>query len=146
MVKQQYEVAIDAPRERVWEVLWNEDSYKQWTAPFNPGSSVETDWQEGSRVLFTDGAGSGMIARIQAVRPNEFMSFEHIGMLENGVENTTSEQVKAWAGAQENYTLADQNGQTMLTVDIDIAEDHKESFDSIFPKALGIVKELSEAR
>src|SRR5687767_9008114 len=105
MEKQQFKTTINAPREKVWTMLWGKDSYRQWTAPFAEGSSAETDWKKGSRVLFLDGKGNGMIARIEENIPNEYMSIEHIGEIINGVEDTESAKVKEWAGAHENYTL-----------------------------------------
>ena len=151
MEKQKFNITINAPREKVWQTLWNLDSYRAWTSVFAEGSTMETegsnveaDWQKGSKVLFTDGKGSGMVSRIADKVPNEYMSFEHLGMVENGVEDTTSEKVKDWAGAMENYTLKDVSGKTELLIDIDITDDHKDYFMNAWPKALDKVKELAE--
>ncbi|MCS3798680.1 SRPBCC domain-containing protein [Niastella sp. OAS944] len=145
MEKQTFKIAIDAPREKVWNVLWADDSYPTWTAPFAEGSQAITDWKKGSKVLFTDGKGSGMVSKIDESVPNEFMSFLHLGMVKDGVEDTTSDEVKAWAGAHENYTLKEAQGKTELEVEIDIDENHKEYFVDTFPRALQKVKELAEA-
>lgn len=145
MQKSTYQVSIDAPREKVWNVLWDDASYRAWTAVFHPGSHAKTDWQKGSKVLFVDEAGSGMVSMIEDKIDNEFMSFKHLGEVTDGVEDTVSEKVKQWAGGHENYTLKTENGKTILTVDMDIAEDFAEMFNNIFPKALDKVKELSEA-
>ena len=105
MEKNEFKILIDAPPEKVWNVLWNDASYPQWTSAFAEGSKVETDWKEGSKVLFLDGKGQGMISIIAKKKPNEFMSFKHIGTVNNGVEDLDSPQTKEWAGALENYTL-----------------------------------------
>ncbi len=150
MEKKHFNVTIDAPRERVWEVLWGDKSYSEWTAPFSPDPSsksmVETDWQKGSKTLFTDGSGNGMIAYIDDVRPNEFMSFRHMGEVINGVEDTESERVKKWAGSKEDYTLKDVNGKTELTasIDLDMDSGFADHLIDAFPKALGEVKRISE--
>lgn len=144
MEKQEFNVTIDAPREKVWQSLWNDDTYREWTAVFAEGSRAETDWQQGSKVLFTDGNGSGMVARIAENRPNEYMGIEHLGTLKDGVEDTESEETKAWAGARENYTLKNVDGKTSLTVDMDIADEMKDYFMTTFPKALNKVKEIAE--
>jgi hypothetical protein len=144
MKKHEFNTSIDAPREKVWDVLWNDATYRQWTAPFSAGSHAVTDWKKGSKVLFLDGRGHGMVSRIEENIPNEFMSIEHLGEVKDGVEDTQSEAVKAWAGAHENYTLRDNNGKTELTVEMDITDDFAEMFNNIFPKALAKVKELSE--
>ena len=36
--------------------------------------------------------------------------------MKDGVEDTTSDKVKEWSGAQENYTIKEEGGKTLLTV------------------------------
>ena len=144
MEKLNFNVVINATPEKVWKVLWSDDTYRRWTSAFAEGSRAETDWKQGSKVLFLDGQGMGMVSKIAENRPNEFMSFEHLGEVKDGVEDTTSEKVKGWAGAHENYTLKKVNGKTELSVDMDINEEYKEMFAKIFPVALDNVKQLSE--
>ena len=72
------------------------------------------------------------------------MSFEHLGVIKNGVEDTESESVKEWAGAKENYTLTDENGKTKLVVDLESTDEFKDYFIKTFPVALEKVKELAE--
>src|SRR5262245_48323986 len=144
MEKLNFNVMINATPEKVWKVLWTDDTYRKWTSAFSEGSYAETDWKQGSKVLFLDGQGSGMISRIAESRPNEYMSFEHLGEVKDGIEDTTSESVKQWAGAHENYTLKKVNGKTELTIDMDITEDFKEMLSKMWPAALKNVKRLSE--
>ncbi len=144
MKKQEFKIDINAPREKVWNVLWGEETYPKWTAPFAEGSRAETDWKKGSKVLFTDGKGSGMVSRIEENVPNEFMSILHLGEVKDGVEDTESEKVKQWAGAHENYTLKGTNGKTELIVHMDITEEFAEMFNNIWPKALAKVKDIAE--
>jgi hypothetical protein len=108
-------------------------------------SYADTDWKEGSKVLFLDGEGSGMVSKIEANKPNEFMSFKHLGEVKNGVEDTESDKVKSWAGAFENYTLKEVDGITELIVELDMNEEYKDMFMQMFPKALEQLKILSES-
>lgn len=144
MNRKQYKVAISAPAGKVWDMLWSDAGYREWTTAFTEGSHAVSDWKKGSKVLFMDAKGSGMIAVIEDIVPNQFMSFKHLGEIKDGVEDTTSDKVKEWAGAHENYTLTEDNGQTTVTVDMDIAEPFAEMFDKIWPKALAKLKEISE--
>jgi uncharacterized protein YndB with AHSA1/START domain len=144
MEKQEFKIAIDAPREKVWNILWDDDSYQAWTAAFTEGSHAITDWKKGSKVLFLDGKGMGMVSKIDETIPNEYMSFEHLGYVKDGVEDVSSEEVKNFAGAHENYTLKDVDGKTELIVDMDINDQYKDYFTQTFPKALAKVKELAE--
>jgi hypothetical protein len=145
MQKQQFNVTINAPKEKVWEVLWNKTNYQVWTSAFTEGSTVETDdWKQGSKILFLDGKRSGMVSTVYENIPNEVMSFKHLGVVKNGVEDTTSENVQAWAGAIESYKLNSISGKTELNVELDMNEEFKDYFLQTFPKALAIVKELAE--
>jgi len=144
-----FKIEIDAPREKVWDILFGEQTYPLWTTAFSEGSKVETDWQKGSKALFIDSSNRGMVSKIIENVPNEFMSIEHLGMYDNGVEDYESEEVKSWAGAKENYTLSDLGGETHLHVfmEMDESEKNKEMiamFADMWPKALAKVKELAE--
>ena len=144
MQKQSFKILINAPREKVWNILWTDSTYRAWTSVFGEGSHAETDWNKGSKVLFLNDKGSGMVAVIEDKIPNEFMSFKHLGEVKDGVEDTQSERVQQWAGAHENYTLNSSDGKTELSVDMDITEEFAAMFNQIFPKALDKVKELAE--
>ena len=99
MEKLKFKTVINAAPEKIWKVLWDDTTYRKWTSAFSEGSYAETDWKEGSKVLFLDGKGQGMVSRIAENRPNEYMSIEHLGEVKDGVEDTSSDRVKAWAGA-----------------------------------------------
>jgi len=144
MEKQNFKIVIDAKPEKVWDVLWNDKTYREWTSVFSEGSKVETDWKKGSKVFFLDGKGDGMVSIIAENIPASYMSFKHVGMIENGKEDIGSKKVKAWSGAEENYTLKNVNGKTELEVDIDITDDFKDYFLKTWPKALDKLKEISE--
>lgn len=144
MEKLQFSTRINAPKEKVWKTLWEDNTYRKWTSVFSPTSYADTDWKEGSKVLFLDGKGDGMVSKIETNRPNELMSFKHFGEVRNGAEDTESEKVKGWAGAMENYILKEAGGLTELLVEMDMNEEYKEMFMQMFPKALEQVKVLSE--
>jgi uncharacterized protein YndB with AHSA1/START domain len=144
METKEFKVTINAPKEKVWNTLWNDSTYQQWTSVFAEGSRAESDWKKGSKILFLDGKGSGMVSVIAEKIPNEFMSFKHLGEVKDGLEDTTSEKISQWAGAFENYTLKTINGKTELTVDMDISNEFADYFVNTFPKALDKVKEIAE--
>ena len=145
-----FSIAIDAPKEKVWHTMLDDATYRAWTEAFAPGSHYAGDWSKGSKMLFLapdpeTGQISGMVSRIKENRLHEFISIEHLGMVKDGKEDTTSEAVQAWAAALENYTLKEQNGRTEVLVDMtNIADDFKNMFESMWPKALQKLKELAE--
>lgn len=130
---------INAPKEKVWQTLWNDDTYRQWTSVFSEGSYAESDWNEGSKILFLSPKGEGMFSVIDKKIPNEQMTFRHLGEIRDGVE-----EPKDWANARESYHLQENNGKTELTVALDITDEFAQYFKEIFPKAINAVKEIAE--
>jgi len=47
-----FETQIDANTKKVWDTLWNDGTYRLWTAVFMEGSYAESNWEEGSPILF----------------------------------------------------------------------------------------------
>ena len=144
MKKLNFRIDIHAPREKVWDVLWNDATYREWTSAFSEGSYAESDWKEGSRIRFLSPEGSGMYSVIDRLIPNEFMSFRHLGEIVEGKELPNDEKSGQWNGAMENYTLIQTDHTTSLLVDIDMMAEHEEFFQKAFPKALEKVKEIAE--
>lgn len=144
-----FSITIHAPKEKVWNTMLADKTYRVWTEPFAPGSHYVGDWNKGSKIHFLapdeNGKTSGMVSRIKENRLHEFISIEHLGMVHDGKEDTTSEAVKAWAGALENYTLKSINGATEVVVEMtNIIDEYKDMFEGMWPKALQKLKELAE--
>lgn len=149
-----FEITVQAPRQKVWDTMLSGATYQEWTKPFNPSTSpdaksiVSGDWQEGSKMLFIgvdeNGQEGGMVSRIKERREPAFLSVQHIGILKDGVEDTTSEEATKWSPAFENYTFEESNGGTLLKIDVDMMEEYKEMFSGMWPKALAILKEIAE--
>jgi hypothetical protein len=138
-----FSVHIGAPREIVWNVLWNDESYKKWTSVFSEGSYAVSDWKEGSKILFLSPNGEGMNSMIARKIPNEFMSFRHMGMYNGGAGESPSESPD-WAGSLENYYLHEEDGITQLRVELETTDETVKYFEGTFPLALKQVKELAE--
>jgi uncharacterized protein YndB with AHSA1/START domain len=141
---------INAPREKVWDVMLSDASYRDWTSAFNPGSYYEGSWEEGSEIRFLgpdmagEGAG-GLVSRIAEIRPNEFVSIEHLGVIKNGVEDRSPEAMNGWAGALENYTFTEKDGGTELVIDQDMSAEERPTMEAMWQNGLARIKELSEA-
>lgn len=139
MKKVKITATILSPKEKVWKVLWDDATYREWTAVFSSDSHAVSDWKEGSEIKFVDNNGNGMSSIIETKIANQQMSFKHLGELKNG-EVLTSD----WAGATENYFLSESNGITELTVEMDTNEEFETYFSETFPKAMALIKEISE--
>jgi uncharacterized protein YndB with AHSA1/START domain len=149
MQKINFTIHINAPREKVWHTMLDQETYRQWTTAFDPSSRYEGSWEQGAEIKFVgtgaDGKEGGMYSRVKESRPPEFISIEHLGMIENGVIDTTSDKVKAWTPAHENYTFNEVAGGTELLVEVDVADEYKEMFNEMWPKALQDLKKLAES-
>lgn len=145
-----FSIVINAPKAKVWKTMLEDTTYRIWTEAFSPGSHYVGDWSQGSKILFlgpdpNTGKTGGMVSRIKENRLHEFISIEHLGMVQDGQEDTTSEAVKAWAGALENYTFKEQDGKTEVFVEMTkIVDEFKDMFEGMWPKALQKLKELAE--
>jgi hypothetical protein len=64
--------------------------------------------------------------------------------VQNGVEDTESPEVKAWAPAFENYTFTENNGVTEVKIDTDVAPEFEDYMSQAWPKALVKLKALCE--
>ncbi|MBA4744384.1 MAG: SRPBCC domain-containing protein [Muricauda sp.] len=144
MIQQKFKITINAPTDKVWRILWNDDTYCEWTAVFSEGSYAKTDWKEGSRAYFLTQDGRGMVSSIRQNVPDKYMSIEHLGIITNGVEDYKSTEAKQWAGAMEDYILEHINDKTLLHIEMDVVEGYKNFFLDTWPKALEKIKALAE--
>lgn len=139
-----FDITILAPRAQVWAAMLGPESYKAWTAAFCEGSYYEGSWDEGAKIQFLSPTGDGMTAVIAENKPHEFVSIRHLGVIENGVEDTTSEKVRAWTPAHENYRFTDVPGGCRVTVTMDTVPEYEQYMLDTYPKALGLLKALCE--
>jgi hypothetical protein len=139
MKRLHFTVEIDAPKEKVWENLWSDSGYRKWTSAFAEGSYAESDWEQGSRILFLSPKGEGMFAEIEEKIPYEKMTFRHLGEIKKGVE-----ELADWGSAIESYRLEERNGKTLVAAEVDSTEEFANYLTETFPKALGILKRISE--
>jgi uncharacterized protein YndB with AHSA1/START domain len=142
----QWSVDIAAPASTVYRMLVGPESYGQWTSAFGDGLFFEGAWEAGERIRFLTTSGHGVSSEIAENRPGEFLSIRHLGYIDDdGVEDTGSEAILAWAPAYENYTFTATPQGTRLTVEQYITEDFESMVDA-WPQALRTLKRLCEGR
>jgi len=152
MENMHFEIVIAAKPEKVYNIMLADKTYRKWTKIFNSTSHFKGSWEKGSKILFIgtgeDGKEGGMVSHILENIPNRFISIEHLGILVNGEEKTSGPEVDAWSGGLENYTFSEQNGKTLLSVDMKTKTKLDENMSSYFaeawPKALEQLKILCE--
>jgi uncharacterized protein YndB with AHSA1/START domain len=143
-----FEISINAPAEKVFNLMLGDKTYREWTAEFNPSSYYKGSWDKGSKILFLgtdkDGKTGGMVSKIRENIPGKFISIEHLGLVKGDEEITSGPEVSSWAGALENYNFKTSNGNTVVEVDMDSNEDFKSYFEETWPKALNKLKAICE--
>lgn len=153
MEKMQFKKEINAPAAKVHEIMIGKETFKQWTAVFNPssdveGGGVEGSWDKGSKILFiaTDknGKREGMVGYIRENTPSQYVSIEYKGVVDGDNEITEGPIAEEWQGF-ENYTFDGHGEITTVTVDIDVNDQMVDYFRETYPKALDKLKEICEA-
>lgn len=139
------DIFINAPKEKVWKSMLEDKTYREWTSAFHEGSFAESDWQEGSKIMFIDDSRSGMLGFIKEMKPYDTISFEFTGLMMEGKEDTESEWAKKYAGLIEKYTFTDQDGGTMLHIEAGAEDDMLEEMETGWDQGLAKLKEIAEA-
>ncbi|MGI9649602.1 SRPBCC family protein [Chryseobacterium sp. RLHN22] len=141
-----YEIIIDAPKQKVWDALWGNETYSEWTKFFSPGSQMKSDWQVGGKTYFTNTEGEGMVSTIDSLEKPDQIIFKHLGMVDkDGNEDTQSKEVMEWSGCFEKYILIDFDGKTKLHVEVQTEKSWRDHMDKGFTQGLEVVKNIAEA-
>jgi uncharacterized protein YndB with AHSA1/START domain len=143
-----FEILINANAEKVYKTMIDEEYFSEWTSEFNPSSYYIGSWDKGSEIKFLgvdkDGNKEGMFAVIKENIPNKFVSIEYFGIIQNENVITSGEEIDGWAGALENYTFTEQNGKTLVEVDIDVNFRFISYFTESWPRALNKLKSICQ--
>ncbi len=143
-----FEIGINAPVERVYKTMIDEKTYHEWTTLFNPSSHFVGSWKKGEKIVFLgadeNGKTSGMFSIIKENIQNKFISIEHQGIIKDEKEITSGKEAESWAGSLENYTFIEQEGKTLLSIDVDTTGEFKTFFNETWPNSLNKLKDICE--
>ena len=140
-----FSTTIGAPVPVVWRTMLGKPGYEHWTSAFSEGSTYEGAWAPGAKIRFLGQEGDGIVSEIAEYREYAYISLRHLGFLAKGVEDTTSDAVRAWAPAYENYTFTAVPGGTEVDVELDMPAEWIEHMSEAWPKALALLAQASEA-
>lgn len=142
----QFSAQISAPVAKVFDTMLAPETYRDWTSAFMPGSYYQGSWSAGEKIRFLSPSGEGMYSEIAEYRPNEYVSIRHLGFIKaSGEIDTTSDAVRQWTPAYENYTFTAIPGGTKLVIDQDVTEDYEAQMTQSWNNGLKRLKELCEA-
>lgn len=141
-MKLKYSVEIRASKDKVWKVLWEDVTFRDWASIIDEGTYIKGAIEEGNEIEFISSVnGYGVTSLVEVLKPNEYVLFRHrVDTKESGVQ----EREKEWAGLEESYTLTEEEGATTLRVVTEVPEEQEETFNIRLPKALKRIKELTE--
>jgi len=142
MKEVQFVVEIHASREKVWDILWQDETFREWAGIIDPGTFMVGELKEGNEVQFISAEnGYGVTSLVEKVTPGEFLLLRH----EADTQDTGKDlREKEWTGGKESYSLVEKDGITTLTTTFDVPPELEEYFNDAYPKALQRAKELAE--
>ena len=143
MHQEEFSIEIHAPKERVWETLWNDRTFRDWANLIDEGMYMKGELIEGEEVQFISGLnGYGVTSMVEKLEP---YSFVLLRMLVDTKESGEALREEEWTGGSESYALNEEGEVTTLTLTTDVPPTQEVTMRERLPKALARVKELAEA-
>lgn len=141
MKEMQFQVEINATKEKVWNTLWQDETFREWAGIIDPGTYMMGEMEKGNKIQFISANGYGVTSLVEELTPNEFLLLRHQSDTQN---SGTRERKKEWTGGRESYKLTEKNGVTTLAIVFDVPPKLEKYFMDTYPKALGRIKRLAE--
>lgn len=136
-----FSIEIDASKEKVWDTLWQDETFREWAGIIDSGTYIKGELKEGNEIQFISEGGYGVTSFVEKLIVNEFLLLRHlVDTQDEGKQNRDKE----WTGGKESYRLAENDGITTLMVIFDVPLDLKKYFEDNYPKAMKKIKELAE--
>lgn len=143
MQSMQFIIEISAPKEKVWNTLWQDEAFRDWSGIIDPGTYMKGELKEGSEVEFISAEnGYGVTSLVDKLVENKYLLLKHKADTQ---DSGMQEREKEWTGGEESYRLTEQDGVTTLLFSCGVPLDLVDYFAQTYPKALGRIKELAEA-
>jgi uncharacterized protein YndB with AHSA1/START domain len=144
MEKMQFVIEINAPKEIVWDTLWQDETFRQWAGIIDPGTYMVGELAEGNEIQFISAEnGYGVTSLIEKLTVNDFLLLKHRADTQDIGKQLREEE---WTGGEESYSLTEKGGVTTLTAAFDVPLEMKEYFTDTYSKALEQVKMLAESK
>jgi hypothetical protein len=142
MKKMQFTVDIHASKEKVWSVLWEDKTFREWSNLIDEGTFMRGEMVEGGTIQFISGnSGYGVTSLIEKLIPYEFVLLRHTADTQDNGENHRDQE---WTGGGESYRVIEKGDVTELRVEFDVPLEQEETFQRVYPEALARIKVLAE--
>lgn len=142
MKEMKFTTEIKASRDKVWDVLWRDETFRQWAGLIDPGTYMVGELKEGSEVQFISAEnGYGVTSLVERLVAGELLLLRHQADTQG---HGAQERDKEWTGGTESYSLEEKDGVTTLTVSFSVPPEQEEYFQNTYPKVMDKIKTLSE--
>ena len=143
MKELRFTIKIHAAKERVWETLWQDETFREWAGIIDPGTHMVGELKEGNEVQYISGNGYGVTSLVEKLVEGEYVLLKHRADTQ---DDGKREREKEWTGGEESYALAEEGGTTTLTAAFGVPPELEGYFMANYPKALERVKALAERK
>ncbi len=143
MKELQFSIQITASKEKVWNTLWQDETFREWANIIDQGTYMVGELKEGSVIQFLAENGYGVTSLVEKLVENESLILRHEADTQ---DRGKAEREKQWTGGTESYVLTEQDGTTTLSVAFDVPDELEDYFNDAYPKALERVKLLAERK
>lgn len=142
-----YEVDLNASKELVWKTMLKPESYKKWIKGFSPNSQYSGEWKQGATIRFFDPDMGGTEAVLDIVDPYNRIPVRHTGLLSKElVVDNSNEFADKWIGTTEEYLYDESEGETKLTIIMEVDEAFEQMLSNGWRKLLDLLRELINSR
>jgi hypothetical protein len=141
MKEMEFSIDIHATKERVWDTLWQDETFREWADIIDPGTHMVGDLKVGNEIQYISGNGYGVTSLVEKLNEGEYLLLRHSA---DTKEDGKLEREKQWTGGKESYSLKEKDGITTLTLASDVPLELEEYFKNTYPKVLEKIKVLAE--
>lgn len=136
----EFTTQISATPEKVWNVLFTQDSYGKCSSAMNPGTYFEGNWEKGSIMKFLDQKNNGMYNLVEINKENQLLRMKHLGWIMDGELSP-----QGWEDSTVTYILEPDDNGTLLKVEVNSLDEFVEFFNTKYPQNFELIKNLSES-
>ncbi|HVS79560.1 MAG TPA: SRPBCC domain-containing protein [Candidatus Paceibacterota bacterium] len=144
-----HSIEIDAPKEKIWQVLWDDKTFRDWANIIDQGTYMTGTLQEGAEVNFIGNSDGkvryGVSSKVEKLIPLKLISFRKVEDIKVADDGSIEKRDDQWTGGVESYELEEHDGQVTLSIIEDVPDELVEYFENTLPKVLERIKALAEA-
>jgi uncharacterized protein YndB with AHSA1/START domain len=130
-------IRISASLKDIWNIILNPDN--QWGLAFGGGATAETDWKEGSPIIWRDTLNNiGANGIVEVHQPEAYLQLHYYDDVQPKPEATLGDYY-------EKYSVVSDKNECLLSIEIGkMAKSDIPLHQSMWDRALNIIKELAE--